>query len=375
MKFPRAVLALVAWVTVLPALAAGMEGNWSGVIAGSPVGPDPIAFEFTVAGGKLGGTVRTSTLGSARIDGGVIQEGRLSFTARFSPEVPGLTPFTVKFEGATKGDELDLVLRVAPDAGTAFRALARRAESAAGMSWDSIRTLPDFSGPWNMGAPPANPAAAQPPPLAPYRLLPALAEAAGRMAALEREGVDPASQGLERVFCSPPKFTASNKNDVHDYFEILFTPGRVTITNELGLVRRIRLGASLPVDPEPSDAGTSVAYWGGDILVVETVGLKANTVFQRNPALKFGKGARVIERIRLVQPDVLEVYTRLTAPELLAAPYESRMSFARYRDHELQPLSNCVEDDRSYDNRTGREQFDLTPPPDLPPPPSREGTP
>jgi hypothetical protein len=143
----------------------------------------------------------------------------------------------------------------------------------------------------------------------------------------------------------------------------------VTITNELGLIRRVALVTRpLPADVEETNAGTSVGHWEGDTLVIETAGLSRTATLFSNP---LGRNARVLERISLREPGVLQIVTRLTAPELLSAPQETTTFYRHYPGHVFREISTCVEGDRTFDNDTGRERFDLTPPADLPPPPSR----
>jgi hypothetical protein len=50
--------------------------------------------------------------------------------------------------------------------------------------------------------------------------------------------------------------------------EFLITPGRVTLLNESGLIRRIYTdGRSMPADLSDSSTGTSVGHWEGQTLV------------------------------------------------------------------------------------------------------------
>jgi hypothetical protein len=240
-----------------------------------------------------------------------------------------------------------------------------------GMSWDSIKALPDFSGSW-IGLP----RAPDWPPLRPELLAAAQQASAQYMKSID-QGVDPAEAGLINVYCRPLRFRGSNQNDVHDHFEFLFTPGRVTITNELGLIRRIRLDvAQLPDELEASNAGTSVGHWEGQTLVVETAGLKPDTNFMMSgnhpiKALEMGRNARIVERIALQPSGQLQIAVRITAPEVLTMPWETVVEYRRDPTHVFHEISTCVDDDRSFDNKTGHERFDLTPPAGLPPPPSR----
>jgi hypothetical protein len=57
------------------------------------------------------------------------------------------------------------------------------------------------------------------------------------------------------------------------------------------------------------------------------------------------------------------------APDVYTSPFESTTLYRRDRTHARQSVKICSEHDRSVDEATGHERFDMTPPPDLPPPP------
>ncbi len=240
-----------------------------------------------------------------------------------------------------------------------------RAAPEPGMTWDSIASLPDFSGSWSLKLQPA------PRPV----LKPAPAALLGAWERKTNEGEDPADvDGLKRSYCGPARFSGFN-GGLQDYVEFLFTPGSVTIINELGLIRRIKLtSAPFHEGPEETNTGVSIGHWEGRTLVVETRGLSHDIGFgePRNQLpIKIGRHVQIIERFSLKGPEILQVVTRMTAPELLAAPYEVTTLYNRDRRHGFQEFSNCVQNDRAFDEASGRERFDLTPPADLPPPPSK----
>jgi hypothetical protein len=164
--------------------------------------------------------------------------------------------------------------------------------------------------------------------------------------------------------CRPRVFDGFN-GGFEDDVEFLFSPGRLTITNESGLIRRIALGdAKLPTDVAPSYAGTSVARWEGKELVIETVGLHRRA--------RWGKDVRIVERIALRGPDAIRISIHVDAPEVLIHPYSATLDYVRDRGHVYGDQSFCAEADDvdpSYDPQTGKQHLDLTPPPDLPPPP------
>jgi hypothetical protein len=241
--------------------------------------------------------------------------------------------------------------------------LAEAADSARlpGLTYESLRALPDWSGWWAMrrvaeGSAPANPLPLRPEDLARLRAARATPDA----------HADPGR------FCRPEQFVGVNVRPAPS-IEFLFTPGRVTLTNELGVVRRIYTdGRQLPADIEDSNMGTSIGHWEGQTLVVETAGINPEARFPDwNPgAIPIGRKAKVLERIAL-RGEYLEFDVVVTAPDILTAPYSRKFSFARNPKQFPQELVICAENDRAIDSATGTQRFDLTPPADLPPPPAQ----
>lgn len=234
-----------------------------------------------------------------------------------------------------------------------------------GMTWESIRSLPDFGGSWSMKLQPVPRPVLKPAPAALF-------------SAWERKtsnGEDPSDvDGIKRSYCGPARFSGFN-GGLQDFVELLFTPGRVTIINELGLIRRIKLSSEpFRETPAETNSGVSIGHWEGPTLVVETRGLSPDIGWDEPRSrlpIRIGRHAQISERFSLVAPDGLQIVTRITAPDLLAAPYEITTLYSRDRSHEFREMTNCVHNDRAFDETTGRERFDLTPPADLPPPPAK----
>lgn len=214
--------------------------------------------------------------------------------------------------------------------------------------------LPDWSGWWGLG----------PAPQQQYAIKPAPLKAAKRAEMAEGKRANVAGR-----FCRPPEFVGINGNFVVN-FEFLFTPGRVTITNENGLLRRIYTdGRPLPKNPLPSSSGTSVGHWEGQTLVVETTGIKPDAPL--GPFGPIGRNVRITERIWLKEKDVLQFDLVTVAPDLFEAPDRRTYLLARVPGkREPIAIDFCVDNDRSYDSAAGQERLDMTPPPDLPPPPA-----
>jgi hypothetical protein len=246
---------------------------------------------------------------------------------------------------------------------------------APGTTWRSMEALPDFSGWWEWqytdeyqarapdGSTVGLPQIMRKAPLKPEVVQFVVGTIAKVQAATgDREELFGAS-----TVCMPPVFMGANGNPFNKV-EILFTPGRVTIADEMGMVRRVNLGRALPTQIVESNTGTSVGHWEGDTFVIETAGINPDRTFAITP-FKVGKGIHIVERIRLKEPDLLEIAVDMTAPELLTAPFKDTLFYKRHRDYTFIDANTCAADDRSIDHKAHKEQLDLTPPDDLPPPP------
>ena len=108
----------------------------------------------------------------------------------------------------------------------------------------------------------------------------------------------------------------------HYALEFLQTPGRVTVIAEfMAEIRRIYLNEKLPAveDVAPSYAGYSVGRWNGDILEVETVGVRPDVRYLDIPHTAKMK---IQERIHLTAPDLIQDDITITDPEVLTRPYK-----------------------------------------------------
>jgi len=256
----------------------------------------------------------------------------------------------------------------------AIAAMLTAASSAAAQSaatYASLKDLPDFAGAWTpLGPPfvlpPPRPGAAPVAAPSPCELPPAYKP---EVAARCRDALDPRTGAAPREYCERQYFVGRPPQRGGGAFEILYTPGRVTMAVESGLVRRIYLSDEPPAGAlDVSRGGTSIGKWEGKTLVVETSGLDPNAPFV--PGSGLGRDAHVTERIALVDNDTLAIEATLTAPAVLTAPLTSRMQYRRAPDRVFTDFDTCVETDRSLDRTTGLDRFDKTPPADLPPPPT-----
>lgn len=139
-------------------------------------------------------------------------------------------------------------------------------------------------------------------------------------------------------------------------FEILFTPGRVTTTHEIySQVRRIYTdGRPFPEDLERSFNGLSIGRWEGDALVVETRGLREDTMYQ-NTGMPHSDALTVHERWRLVGPDRLEIEVTMDDPKAFTRPYVSTRVYERHRDWDMLEYV-CAENNRNPVDENGVTQ-------------------
>jgi hypothetical protein len=104
--------------------------------------------------------------------------------------------------------------------------------------------------------------------------------------------------------------------------EFIVQPDKVTILFEAySQVRRIYTdGRKHPADLDPTYNGDSIGHWEGDTLVVDTVGLRGDTVFDVSGA-PHSEAMHVVERIRRVSKDSIEDRILIEDPKALAKPW------------------------------------------------------
>lgn len=223
--------------------------------------------------------------------------------------------------------------------------------------------LPDWSGWWGLEGPLSDEfiVKGEMPPLKPEPL------ARFRSARVSTEG------GGRDLYCRPSAFTGYS-GGFAESVEFLFTPGRVTLLNESGLVRRIYTdGRTLPKEVEPSFTGLSVGRWEGATLVVETIGLDPKSLYPAPHvvASPIGRNVKIVERIFLRDPDTLQFDITTTAPDLFTKVDQRTRQYSRVPKRTAAQISFCSDNDRAIDPKTNEQRFDMTPPADLPPPPPR----
>ena len=197
-----------------------------------------------------------------------------------------------------------------------------------------------------------------PPPAGPVLLRPEYAKEyeARRAAETEatRRGEPPASAA---VLCNP--YGMPRMMTVASYpVEILQTPGQITIVTEaFSEVRRVYLDRpQLPIDEVPPGYyGHSVGRWEGDTLVIDTVGIKESVPGYNG--LPHSSQMRIVERMRLVAPDVLHDQITIHDPVVLEKPFTYTLGYRRLPNYKM--VEFVCENNREYVDEQGRVRMRL----------------
>lgn len=128
------------------------------------------------------------------------------------------------------------------------------------------------------------------------------------------------------IGCLPPGIPRSYL--ARSTFDLYQVPGRVIQIFESNTVGRVIYtdGRGHPEGAPPMFMGHSIGRWDGDTLVVETVGLRGNDeTWLDRVGHPHTEALRVVERIRRVKPDTLEVdLSWWTTPRPIPSPGEER---------------------------------------------------
>lgn len=239
-----------------------------------------------------------------------------------------------------------------PDSASAESA-STPASSDRKTAYAQLASLPDWSGAWEPIRFAAPDAAGGP---KPPKLTPAYAP---QFAAYqEKNRTTPGINFISTVSnCVPPGLPVIMQQPYP--IEFLFTPGRVSIiTESYSMVRRVYTdGSELPPDPDPTYLGTSVGRWEGDTLIIETTGILPET----SPLAGItghSEKMRVTERVRLIEPDVLEITSTVDDPAVFLEPYTSVARYQRHRDWKVMEYV-CAQNNHDSLDEHGNPAFSL----------------
>jgi hypothetical protein len=112
--------------------------------------------------------------------------------------------------------------------------------------------------------------------------------------------------------------------------EFVVLPDRVMVIHEAwSQVRRIWTdgrGHPKPDDLDPTYMGDSIGHWDGDTLVVDTVGMRGDTVFDVSAA-PHSDQIHEVERIRRLSPTLIEDVMTLTDPVAFTKPWVVKRTY------------------------------------------------
>jgi len=113
-------------------------------------------------------------------------------------------------------------------------------------------------------------------------------------------------------------------------FEIIHLPDRMLMLFEWDhMVRQVFTnGQKPPEDPDPIWLGYSTGRWDGNTLVVDTVGLTDQTWLD-SVGHPHSEALRVVERIRRVGADTLEIDFTFDDPKAYAKPWTGKVGYTR----------------------------------------------
>jgi hypothetical protein len=137
----------------------------------------------------------------------------------------------------------------------------------------------------------------------------------------------------------------------HNAFELLVTPGRLTMLGEVdgNRMRRIYVdGRPHPEDPDLTLHGHSVGRWEGDTLVVDTVAIvpQAYIAISEAAGIPNNGGMHIVERIHLTRPDVMADDMEITAPKVLTTTWKTTRLFRRYPERRYEIIEGeCQQED------------------------------
>ena len=137
--------------------------------------------------------------------------------------------------------------------------------------------------------------------------------------------------------------------------EILQSKGQVTIIQEAYTqVRRIYLDAAQKAidEVEPSFFGNSVGRWDGSVLLVDTVGIKPQVLYQNMP---HSEQMRIKEKIYFATNEILRDEITIEDPVVLEKPWTFTMSYKRIPNYQM--LEYICEGNRYYVDENGQQKM------------------
>ena len=147
--------------------------------------------------------------------------------------------------------------------------------------------------------------------------------------AMSKSRVAGSSESDNTAKCLPPGMPAM-MNMAYG-MEVMQTKDKITFFSELNdALRRVYLDGRKPTPAildDPTYAGYSTGHWEGDTLVVETVALRDNTYIEG--FTPHSDKMTIRERIRFIEPGILEDRITVSDPVALVKPWETVKTYRK----------------------------------------------
>lgn len=129
------------------------------------------------------------------------------------------------------------------------------------------------------------------------------------------------------TYCKPPNFPRAWT--LPQYIKIVQTPKEMVILHEFNAAyREIYMdGRPLPKDPNPTWNGYSIAHWDGDVLVIETNGIR-DDMWLDIEGSPITESAKVVERLKRVNFGVMQVELTVDDPKAYTRPWTVTIEMA-----------------------------------------------
>ncbi len=133
------------------------------------------------------------------------------------------------------------------------------------------------------------------------------------------------------TYCKPPNFPRAWT--LPQYIKIVQTPKEMVVLHEFNAAyREIYMdGRPLPRDPNPTWNGYSIGHWEGEVLVIETNGIRDDMWLdiQGSPVTE---SARVTEKLKRVNFGIMQVEITVDDPKAYTKPWTVTIEMAAQVD-------------------------------------------
>lgn len=223
------------------------------------------------------------------------------------------------------------------------------AQPSRSAQWAQLAKLPDWTGVWEVDWANTRGIRAPRPQM---KLMPEYQKKLDVYRAAQAQGENVQSEAAN---CVPPGMPGIMTQPYP--IEFAHQPGKVVMLIEAYMqFRQVYTdGRKHPEDPDLTYMGHSIGHWEGDTLVIDTVGFTPSTLIAGG--VPHSDQLRIVERIKRVAPNWMEIQTTLTDPVVLAEPFTTTTSYRHLKDELREYI--CLENNRDGADEKGRPSIRL----------------